>query len=192
MSGGTILNVRGCNASGKTTSVREFIKLHPEAAVETIDGNTYTRCTEAIYALGRYDRKNGGCDSFDGREHVIQAIKSCIMKRQPQVIIYEGMLYSKTFKMARDIDSIFRVYGYRYKGIYLHRSFASVIKLLEERNNGADYNIANIHGTFRANESTYRKILKAGLDIAKIEVEHVPLSEMGRIIQMAIKGADAR
>ena len=183
---GIIINPRGCNASGKTTATREYIKKFPEAHLEQINGAWVTKCSDKVYVLGRYDKKNGGCDGYSGRDQVIQTIDAIIDGYNPSVIVYEGMLYSTSAKLAKDIDRMFRPKGYEYQGIYLYRKFSSIIRLLEARNGGADYNIASIYNTYRANENAFKAIEKAGLCIAKVDADWYPLEQMGEIIPQFI------
>ena len=180
---GIILNIRGCNASGKTTAVREYIKTFKDSQIININGHVFTRCSDTIFALGRYDKKNGGCDGYKGGNYVIEAISTIIEKERPKLIIYEGMLYSKTFKFAYSVDLLFKERGYRYKGVYLYRPFPDIIKLLEARNNGANYDISHILNTHKANETSYKKLKDAGIDITKVDAGKIPLEEMKNIIK---------
>lgn len=182
VSQGIIINPRGCNASGKTTVTRQYIKHFQEAHLEQINGAWVTKCSDEVFVLGRYDKKNGGCDGYSGREQVISTIRTIIDAYGPSVIVYEGMLYSTSAKLAQDIERMFSPLGYHYQGIYLYRKFSSIIQLLEARNGGADYNIASINNTYRANENAYRAVKKAGLNIARVNADNFTLEEMGEII----------
>lgn len=185
---GIIINVRGSNASGKTTTVREFIKSYgDDTAIEQVAGNIVTRCGSDAYVLGRYDRKNGGCDGYSGREQVLAAIRAIIKEKRPRIIVYEGMIYSKTVKMARDISQMFIGQGYRYKGVYLRCSFAEVIRRLEARNEGKAYDILSVKKTYDACYSTYKSIKAEGLDITRIDTDAMSLDEMGGIILHATR-----
>lgn len=185
---GLIINVRGSNASGKTTVVREFIKSYgDDAEIEQINGNIVTRCGKDAYALGRYDKKNGGCDGYKGRDHVFAALDSVIIEKQPRIIIYEGLIYSKTVKMALDVAQTFARYGYRYKGIYLRCRFAEVIRRLEERNGGRKYNILSVKNTYDSCLSAYKSIKAKGLDIVRIDTDGYSFEDMKHILPDAIK-----
>lgn len=183
------MNVRGSNASGKTTAVRGFIDSFGDTAIETIGGNECTRCGSDAYVLGRYDKKNGGCDGYSGRDQVLRAIKAIIRQRHPSVIIYEGMIYSKTVKMARDVGEIFAIEGYRYKGIFLRCRFTEVIRRLEARNDGRPYDILSVKKTYDACYSTYKSIKAEGIDIVRIDTDGMGIDEMAQIIPDAIREA---
>lgn len=184
------MNVRGSNASGKTTAVRGFIAGFEDTAIETIDGNMVTRCGSDAYVLGRYDRKNGGCDAYSGRDQVIQAIKTVIRQRHPRIIVYEGMIYSKTVKMARDVGEIFVREGYHYKGVYLRCRFAEVIRRLEARNDGRPYDILSVKKTYDACYSTFKSIQDSGMDIIRIDTDEIGIDEMAQIIPRAVREAE--
>lgn len=186
VSQGIIINPRGCNASGKTTVTRGYIEHFPKAHLEQINGAWVTKCSDEVFVLGRYDKKNGGCDGYSGREQVIETISAIIDLCSPSVIVYEGMLYSTFSKIAIDIDKRFRPFGYRYQGIYLYRKFSSIIRLLETRNGGEEYNIANISSHYRSNENAYKTLRGAGLNIAKINADEFTLEEMREIIPLFI------
>ena len=181
-----ILNVRGCNASGKTTTVREFINTFESPHVEMLGSSVITVCSQDVIVLGRYDKKNGGCDGYKGKDQVISTIEAAIRTKRPRVIIYEGMIYSKTCKMAVDVQEKITKYGYGLRIIYLHRSFESILDLLEKRNGGSDYNPLNIYRTYEAVQRAYEKLKAANFCIRKIEVENYGIDDMKAIIPKSI------
>lgn len=185
-----IVNVRGSNASGKTSAVRGFIAGYDDTALETIEGNICTRCGSDAYVLGRYDKKNGGCDAYSGRDQVLRAIKAVIRQRHPRIIVYEGMIYSTTVKMARDVGEIFAMEGYRYKGIYLRCRFAEVIRRLEARNDGRPYDILSVKKTYDVCYSTFKSIQDSGMDIIRIDTDEMGIDEMAQIIPHAVMEAE--
>lgn len=179
---GVVINPRGCNASGKTTAVREFIKSFPEAHLINVGPSTVTQCTDRVFVLGRYDKKNGGCDGYSGRAQIEKTINALIALRNPLVIVYEGMLYSTSAKLAQDLDKALRPRGYYYQGIYLHRPLQSILTLLEARNGGAGYNVAGIYDTYRANGNAYKALKASKTRIVKVEADTIALEEMGNLI----------
>lgn len=181
-----IINIRGCNASGKTTTVREFIKQFPNAQIGQVAGSYVTRCTPKIFVLGRYDKKNGGCDGYSGTAEVISAIDALIKTFHPEVIIYEGMLYSKTAKFAQDVANRFISAGYSWTGILLHRELKSIFSLLEARNGGARYDVRTIINTYNGCESSYKTLAARGMDIKRIDVDGLPFEQMKEILNGAI------
>lgn len=182
----SIINIRGCNASGKSTTVRGFINSFADTEIETIGGNEYTRCGADAYVLGRYNQTSGGCDRYDGKDHVMRAIKTIIEQRHPHIIVYEGMIYSKTAKMAQEIEDAYRQYGYSYKGVYLWCRFSEIIRRLELRNGGRPYNIASVKRTYDACYNSYKNIKAKGLDIIRINMENMSIDDMAQIIPQLI------
>ena len=183
---GIVINPRGSNASGKTTAVREFIKNFPNAHLINVEKSVVTQCSDKVFALGRYDKKNGGCDAYSGRKQIEETIDALISDYEPLVIVYEGMIYSTSARLALDLDAALKPRGYYYHGLYLHRPFADVLNLLEQRNGGADYNVGSVYDTYRAAWNAYEKLRLSGAIVEKVEVGKMSAESMGELIWRAI------
>jgi hypothetical protein len=183
---GVVINPRGSNASGKTTAAREFIKDFPEAHMINVGTSIVTQCSDKVFVLGRYDKKNGGCDTYSGRKQVEETIGALIEIYKPLVIVYEGMIYSTSMRMALDLEATLKPKGYAYHGIYLHRPFTDVLDLLEHRNEGADYSIGSVYNTYKAAWNAYEKLSLNKISIEKVEVEKISAADMGKLIWRAI------
>lgn len=183
---GLLLNIRGCNASGKSTVVREYIRRYPEAENVTLaDGSKVTRCSDDVWVLGRYDRADitaPGCDTYDGFAQIKRAIMELIKLCHPQLIIYEGIIYSTTAKGHIEIATIFQRYGYIWKAIYLDCKFTEIIRRLESRNKGGKYDIRLLYNKVTQIRGAYRNLTALGYDVTRIDTTALTIAQMAAII----------
>ena len=181
-----IIQIRGGNACGKTTTVRQFVNKH-NLQIKTIEvGGISTDIStdnKGIVVLGRYDKLNGGCDLYKNRKHVIDTILYAIKNIKPKLIIFEGILYGITYKMGYDIHKIAKMYGYKYKGITLYRSKENGMKILALRNNGTYYNEDHFLQKYKSSLVAHDKLIKSGVDMILINTDNVPENEMYKIIE---------
>jgi thymidylate kinase len=104
-----IVNIRGANASGKTTLVRQFIAHSAAAGLEVrLQDSTVVRghllshpaLTLPIAVLGLYDAsKYSGCDKIKSADQIEEAVRSLAQSDglvDPHVI-FEGFRVSKSF-----------------------------------------------------------------------------------------------
>ena len=182
-----IIQLRGSNAVGKTTAVKEFVKAH-KMIITTVDINgTTTHIThdikKEIIVLGRYDVLNGGCDRFKNKRHVIETIVFLIKEYKPKVIIFEGFIYGKTFKMACDIEKLSKIYGYQYIPITLYRSPQKALELLYSRNGKEKINEKTFYECYKSNLSSFKKIKAVGISIKLYNTDNIQKNHMKEIIE---------
>ena len=186
-----IIQVRGGNATGKTTLIRKFIDSYTnivEYEVEVEKGlkSKLTSINDnEIIILGRYTGNGNcfGCDrDYSNREHIIKTLCYVMKKIKPKAIIYEGLIYGKTVKMALDVFRLGKLLKYDYKAIYLHREFEECIKLLEKRNEGANYNILTTKKTYDSCLSSYLALKEKKINIKKVDVSKVSMEDMADIL----------
>lgn len=191
-----VLNVRGAHCSGKTTSVRGFINSHPNHIDTAILGGKKTEYTiiEDLNAvvLGRYDQGTcGGCDRYQSGNHVKEAIVYIAQTKNPDWIIYEGIMYSVTFKMADEIADLCAHIGYDWKSLFLFRDYTEMIDFLEHRNNGKPVNIQAVTLKWERVQAVYQKLLSAGRSVKKINVTGMPKTGLENIINDEISRKQA-
>ena len=191
-----VLNVRGAHCSGKTTSVRGFINSHPNHIETAILGGKKTDYTVIedlnVIVLGRYDQGMcGGVDRYKNGNHVKEAIVYIAQTHNPDWIIYEGIMYSVTFKMADEIADICSRIGYVWESIFLYRDFAEMIDFLEDRNNGKPVNLEAVTLKWERVQAVYQKIISAGRSVKKITVTGMPKKLLENIINEEINGRAA-
>lgn len=183
-----VVQLRGCNASGKSTIVRQFVERNL-LTIQTIDvkGEKIQITTNKDYSivvLGRYDKEIGGCDLFKkGTKQVYGTIVHCIKNWQPKIIVYEGVILSTLTTFTRTVYNTVKAYGYKFVSLYLHRKFDNIIKLLEKRNGGASYNINNIISKYKGCFSSYKSCKKRGLPVKKIDVDGIKFEDMYKVLE---------
>ena len=95
-----IVNIRGCNGSGKTTIVRRFLERLPHAALGTnktkpdgysVDARAWG-IKQLVYIVGSYENTCGGTDGINTQEEIADRIVKGV--RHGHVLV-EGLLMSK-------------------------------------------------------------------------------------------------
>lgn len=188
-----VIQIRGNNASGKTTSVRQFVENN-NLRLEEVDvkGIKTNICTgENVVVLGRYDKKTGGCDRFRGREHVLSTIIWVIKNIKPDTIVFEGVIYSFTYTFASVVRAAVKRYGYGYKGICLYCPLDITFERLYNRNGGKPVNEEAIKLQARNLYVSYKRLLNSGVDMEMLDTSKIDLEEMHTIIEGAINGNNA-
>ena len=185
-----IIQIRGGNACGKTTTVRQFAEQYKlkilEIEVSGIKTDISTN-NKDIVVLGRYDKLNGGCDLFKNKKHVINTLIYIIKTIKPKIIIFEGILYGITFQMSYEINKIAKMYGYKYTGITLYRSKENGMKLLIQRNSGANFNEEHFLQKYKSAFVSHQKLVESGVDMRLINTDKILEDEMYKIIEKEIR-----
>lgn len=180
-----VLQIRGCNASGKTTCVNGFIKTKNLTLEDYFvdNKNVYITTNEnhSIIVLGRYDKKIGGCDLFGGTAIVIKTILKVIKDFAPKLIIFEGMIYSKSVIFTQKLQKLLKSFGYKYQSVYLYRTFNNTKELLDKRSGGG-YSIENLLSTYKTCINVYKKIKQLGFNIKRIDVDSLTLEETEKLL----------
>lgn len=185
-----IIQIRGNNASGKTTTVRQFVQRKnleiEEISVKGKKTFISTNKNHSIVVLGRYDKKTGGCDLFENREHVFNTILYVVTTFRPEIIIFEGLIYSFTYKFASDISDYMKNYKYKYQGICLYAPHKIAMERLYIRNGGKSVKEEMIYNRTKAMVSSYKKLLSNGYNVKMVDTTKVNQEEMYKILEEAI------
>lgn len=183
-----VLNVRGAHCSGKTTAVRMFLNKHPHFVEEIMVDGRKTPITvledKSIIVLGRYDQGEcGGCDRYKGGSHVKSAIINVVKKYNPDLIIYEGIMYSVTFKMAKEIAALSAGLGYQWRSVFLFREYEAMLSLLEKRNNGKVVNLKAVSTKWERAMAVFKMLQKNGFVVKFVNVTDLPIDKLSDIIE---------
>jgi len=95
-----IVNIRGCNGSGKTHTVRRFLQRLPSKALGGKPGRPagyYVDATEwgiarPVYIVGSYENTCGGADGIKTQEEIAERVVAAYSAGH---VLVEGMLMSK-------------------------------------------------------------------------------------------------
>lgn len=111
-----VVNVRGCNASGKTTLARHFLAnggeetelCQYEKAPGKLAPIVVTRCSVPdlslpVYVLGKYDEKKySGCDAIKSMDAISEAVKKAAAELDGH-LFFEGFYVSMSFERFAEI-----------------------------------------------------------------------------------------
>ena len=181
-----IIQIRGGNATGKTTTVRQFVNKHNLKIEEIIVNGQKTYIStnnKDIVVLGRYDKLNGGCDLFEGREHVTQTIIYIIKTMRPKTIIFEGFIYGLSYKFGCDVQKLAQIFGYEYLAITLIRDENNGLNILYKRNGAVNINEKNFLSKYKASISAHKKLKNSGIKALMVNTDNVQEKEMYKIIE---------
>lgn len=182
-----VVQVRGTHGSGKTTMVRQFLQLEGAAGLVTFptsqgEANAIVTDTGFI-VMGKYPKGSnfGGCDGYKNRTMLVEAIDAAL-GGNPAGIVFEGVFYGMTVKLARDVAAIAERHGYAYRGVYCHREFEDTVRAVHERNGGRPFNEEKQLVKCQKVLSSYTALKRLGYDMVRVDVANVPKSEMGVLL----------
>lgn len=185
-----LIQIRGCNASGKTTTVRQFIEKNNFRSEEIFIKGIRTYITinqdNSIVILGRYDKKTGGCDLFENKEHVFNTIIWLIVNIRPKTIIFEGLIYGLTYKFASELSDYVKNYNYKYVGICLYVNPDIAIERLYKRNGGKKINEQYVFSKTKSAISAYKKLALNGYNVKMLDTSNIKENEMFKILEDCI------
>ena len=186
-----VIQLRATNAVGKTTIVRQFIKkynlLENEETINKQKVFITANNDKSIIILGKYNDKWGGCDNFKNKVEVFETIIYLIKKYKPQYIIFEGMLYGKTFKFAYNLNNYLKKFNYEYLGITLSCDFEFSLKRLQTRNNNKEVNVEAFYNTWKAVIISHKKLLASKVKMKLIDVTNIKLEDMVKILENEVQ-----
>lgn len=113
-----IVNIRGCNGSGKTTIVRRFLDRLPVQALGGKPGRPAGYRVDAtawgiqtpVYVIGSYENTCGGTDGINTQEEIVKRVTQAYAHGH---VLVEGLLMSKssdgglTAPALRDMGAVF-------------------------------------------------------------------------------------
>ena len=96
-----IVNIRGCNGSGKTTIVRRFLDRLPVQALGGKPGRPAGYQVDAtawgiqtpLYVIGSYENTCGGTDGINTQEEIVERVTKAHAHGH---VLVEGLLMSKS------------------------------------------------------------------------------------------------
>lgn len=101
-----VINIRGTNGSGKSTTVRSIMeRLGGFLEVKQGRVTCYENIAQKIVVLGAYRTATGGCDTVKTQDEVCEAVRA--YASQGWHVIFEGVvistLHSRYSKLAEDL-----------------------------------------------------------------------------------------
>lgn len=177
------INIRGTNGSGKTTLTSHFVtspafevctyvdkqgKIHP--------GHIHYDETTGIAVVGKYaGRECGGTDKIKTQDAVMEIIDKTVLRYNPRVLMFEGLLVSGLFQRYLDYDRTLTDLGHRYTWVFLSASVNTCMERVKARSKreypeGPAHQrlYDNVFNKDRAVQSVRRKVEAAGREVVVI------------------------
>lgn len=184
-----VIQLRGTNATGKTTTVRQFI-LRGRFTVKTITvrKTPVEYCWEEerrIAVIGRYDdRETGGVDGrITNKDLLRDTILRVIKAENPQYLIFEGVVYGVTFQFAYELYLVLKRMGWEYIGLCFIPPLEVAFERLAERNGGKPVDYMSVQNKWFTANSAYRRLLEKGVNVKAVDTSKIPKGEMYKLIE---------
>jgi dephospho-CoA kinase len=184
-----MIQLRGSNGYGKTTAVSQFVLKHgmkPENI--ECNGLTYELQTDGhgTYVLAK-KRKDGTYSGLDGtvnnRNDLINLITKLIAERQPEVIVFEGLIYGLTFKLGFDLNNLAKKNGYKFTAVCLTIPRDTAIERIYKRNGGKPFNQDAFDGRCKSNLKAYERLRDNGIDTRLVDTSRIQYKDMYKVIE---------
>lgn len=189
-----LINLRGAGASGKTTVLRQYCERYGISKVEKVEtpfaSLPISILNNGVIVFGDYTIQANclGADRFkNGSKDIIDCFIAVCEKYNPNIIIYEHMFSSHTFKCSYEISQIAKEFGYEYFAIQLQvseqkrrrnviaRSGSNASMKRFDSNNGKRVDAAS------------KKLMDAGIYVLQINVDNMKFENMWKILEYGIR-----
>lgn len=181
-----VIQIRGCNACGKTTVIKQFLKTKQFKQKKYKKINYYEG--ENIIVLGDYS-KDGccGCDvEFSNKVELFDTILWFVKNVKPKYLIFEGLIYGVTFEFSYKLKKYLEKNNCDYKAIYLTSDIETIVDRLKERNKGKEVNYEHLVGKYQSSEKAYYKLKINNVDIVKYDVKNIKKEDMFKLLEVEI------
>ena len=184
-----VIQLRGTNATGKTTAMRQFISRGGFVIESIIISKKlieyHYNPDRKIIVLGRYDKAvSGGIDGHITDKNLLRDTIMRLMKTvKPEVLLFEGIVYGVTFQFAYELARALKTIGVEYRGICLIPPLEVVFDRLAGRNGDKPVNYMSVQNKWFTTSRAYQKLKKNGLKVKAIDTTNIPYDQMYRIIE---------
>lgn len=187
-----IIQLRGLNASGKSTAMRQFaqIKGLKESQIDVCGIKTWIMTNEDTAVIGRYPKESnfGGCDScIKGKQHLFDTLQT-LMNQGYETICFEGYLFSGSAKLCIEVDNIAKSNGYEYIALLMDLSYNTELDRLFQRNGGKDINLNAFDSGRKAVYKSHSLLKNKGIITMIVDSENTANDKMGEAILNVIRG----
>lgn len=191
-----IVNVRGINASGKSTAVRAYCQEHNMSPRELIyRGEKYRFMTNGKEcALGWYKpySNSEGLDSLrQDKEDFKNFFEFFLDEEQPRIVVYEKQIWSTTYKLTREISEIAGNHGYEFLAVCMRIKYETALNRLFLRNGGKMTNLDAFDKRFYATQRSRLNLMRGGITVIDADIEKITKEKMGGLIERALEMYDS-
>lgn len=187
-----VVQLRGTNATGKTTTMRQFIEKG-DFEVKSIfvgsrDIEYHWDNDRRIAIIGRYDKAmSGGVDGYiTNKDFLRDTIIRMVRTIKPEVLLFEGVVYGVTFEFAFKLSRVLKTLNYDYIGLCLLPPLDVVFDRLAKRNGDKEVDYMSVQRKWFSASSAYEKLRKNGVTVKSIDTSTIPKDQMYKIIEDAI------
>lgn len=188
---GVVINIRGINASGKSTAVREYCRENGLKPVTiSFRGYDYKAMTDGKrYVLGWYKpySNSEGLDNLDADKEEFKLFMHWFLRKySPEVVVYEKQIWSTTYKLTAQLRKIAVEKGYGFVALVMMIGYNEALNRLFDRNGGNIGNLENYDGRYKSVYRTRETLLKAGVTVYDANMEKIDKARMGDVIPTVI------
>lgn len=185
-----VVQIRGTTGSGKTTAMRYAIAKAGGGEIVVLKGAGGDRnctLTPKFLALGDYLKRAAcvGCDRFDDANDT-KAVLVDAMRNGYEVIAFEGMILSHTFKFAKDVQALAEEFGYTYECVFLNADFENALSRIFERNNAKPIKYDKLMDKVIRFTVAEQKIVRHGIKSVVLNTNEMNKESVGEAVYEAI------
>lgn len=185
MNNRVLVNIRGCNGSGKSTIPLSMMD-DPDMCVETlVDSCGQKIAALTVFpsygwvALGTYFNKTGGMDTLSCLEAIKTALHAAICLYPDYDVLMEGILCSTTFSSyAALFHEVEEAYGMRVLILSLLPPVEEAIKRVYTRNGGKPVKEDLIRGKWDSVHRSHEKFKNDGFIACRVDSSKVKKDRM--------------
>lgn len=169
----TIINIRGTNGSGKTTSVKQLIKYMRGTPLIDAEGKIWAyNLQNRIFVLGRYETPTGGCDGIRTQEEIYDKIRELSKLGS---VVFEGVLISCMYAKYRELSKeLAPTHNWIWACLDtpLEKCIEQTLKRRHAKGNMKEFNPEGLRGKFRGVITTRAKLEEEGYDVRTLNHQH--------------------
>lgn len=189
---GVVVNVRGINASGKSTAVREFCRAYSLQPQEvSFMGQKFRIMTDGVRLVFGWYKPYSGAEGMDAlkvdKESFKRFFEYVIKRNKPQIVVYEKIIWSKTFKLTSEIAEIARKNDYQFIAICMMIKFENGLQRLLLRNGGNIERTGTFENGYYGVQNARKNLKKNGYIVFDAGTDYIKKESMKYVIPAALK-----
>lgn len=186
-----IVQLRGANACGKSTAMRQYCKANgmTPGYVDTEYGRTKVMRSANKVAIGWYKPFSAaeGCDASVGSKgHLISTIDR-LCEEGVEVICFEGFIYWKTYYLPNKINELAKRKGYKFIAVFLSVPYTTELERLMSRNGGKPVNLKVFDESYYGARKAFGKLVQTRVLCLDVDTSKIAFENMGSVITDAIE-----
>lgn len=168
-----LVNIRGCNGSGKSTVPLIMAETDEDMYVKTYDFQGKEKKLLTVFptykwvALGSYLNKTGGMDTLPNKEAIEYALERAIEDFPEYDILMEGILFSTTFGTYGDMFKDVEEQGIKVLIVTLNPPLEVCLQRIQKRNGGKLIKEELVESKVRSAANSHKKYKAIGLKTVK-------------------------